>query len=60
KAAEAQTGQLDTGPRAGQIAAAEAEMKLAEVQLQQAQAAYDRVKGSADIQMRPEALALER
>ncbi len=60
KAAEAQTGQLDTGPRAGQIAAAEAEMKLAEVQLQQAQAAYDRVKGSADIQMRPEALALEQ
>ena len=60
KAAEAQTGQLDTGPRAGQIAAAEAEMKLAEVQLQQAQAAYDRVKGSADIEMRPEALALEQ
>jgi multidrug resistance efflux pump len=60
KAAEAQTGQLDTGPRAGQIAAAEAEVKLAEVQLQQAQAAYDRVKGSADIEMRPEALALEQ
>jgi len=60
KAAQAQTGQLETGPRAGQIAAAEAELKLAEVQLQQAQAAYDRVKGSADIQMRPEALALEQ
>ena len=30
------------------------------MQLQQAQAAYDRVKGSVDIQMRPEALALEQ
>ncbi|MGD9317050.1 MAG: HlyD family efflux transporter periplasmic adaptor subunit, partial [Anaerolineae bacterium] len=60
EAAQAQTGQLDTGPRAGQIAAAQAELKLAEVQLQQAQAAYDRVKGSADIQMRPESLALEQ
>jgi len=60
KAAQAQTGQLDTGPRAGQIAAAKAELKLAEAQLQLAQAAYDRVKGAADIQMRPEALALEQ
>jgi multidrug resistance efflux pump len=60
KAAEAQSGQLDTGPRAGQIAAAEAEIRLAEVQLQQAQAAYDRVKYSPDIQMRPEAVALEQ
>jgi HlyD family secretion protein len=60
KAAQAQTGQLETGPRAGQIAAAEAELKLAEVRLHQAQAAYDRVKDSADIQMRPEALALEQ
>ena len=60
KAAQAQTGQLDTGPRAGQIAAAEAELRLAEAQLQQAQAAYDRVQGSPDIQMRPEALALEQ
>jgi HlyD family secretion protein len=60
EAAEAKTGQLNSGPRAGQIAAAEAELKLAEVQLQQAQAAYDRVKSAADIQMRPEALALEQ
>ena len=60
KAAQAQTGQLDTGPRAGQVAAAEAERKLAESQLLQAQAAYDRVKNSPDIQMRPEALALEQ
>ena len=60
KAAQAQSGQLEAGPRAGQIAAAEAELKLAEVQLHQAQAAYDRVKDSADIQMRPEALALEQ
>jgi HlyD family secretion protein len=60
KAAQAQTDQLDAGPRAGQIAAAEAELKLAKVQLNQAQAAYDRVKDSADIQMRPESLALEQ
>jgi HlyD family secretion protein len=60
KAAQAQTDQLDTGPRAGQIAAAKAEVKLAEVQLHQAQAAYDLVKGNPDIQMRPEALALEQ
>ena len=60
KAAQAQSGQLEAGPRAGQIAAAEAEVKLAEIQLHQAQAAYDLVKGSPDIQMRPEALALEQ
>jgi HlyD family secretion protein len=60
RAAQAQVGQVETGPRTGQIAAAEAELKLAEAQLQQAQAAYDRVKDSADIQMRPEALALQQ
>jgi HlyD family secretion protein len=60
KAAEAQSDELDTGPRAGQIAAAEAEIRLAEVQLQQAQAAYDRVKYSPNIQMLPEAVALEQ
>jgi HlyD family secretion protein len=60
KAAQAQSSQLEAGPRAGQIAAAEAEVKLAEIQLQQAQAAYDLVKGSPDIQMRPEALALQQ
>jgi HlyD family secretion protein len=60
KAANAQRGQLETGARPGQIATAKAELELAAVQLQQAQAAYDRVKGSADIQMRPEALALEQ
>jgi multidrug resistance efflux pump len=60
KAAQAQSGQLDAGPRAGQVAAAEAEVELAEAQLFQAQAAYDRVKGSPNIQMLPEALALEQ
>jgi HlyD family secretion protein len=60
EAAQAQSGQLDSGPREGQIAAAEAELKLAEVQLQQAQAAYDLVRGSPQIQMLPEALALEQ
>ena len=60
KAAEAQSSQLDTGPRAGQIAAAEAEIRLAGVKLQQAQAAYDRVRYAPDIQMRPESAALEQ
>ena len=60
KAVEAQSAQLDTGPRAGQIAAAEAEIKLAEVRLQQAQAAYDRVKYAPDVQMLPESAALEQ
>jgi multidrug resistance efflux pump len=60
RAAEAQSGLLDTGPSAGQIAAAETEIRLAEVQLQQAQAAYDRVKSAPDVQMLPEAAALEQ
>jgi HlyD family secretion protein len=58
--AEAQSGQLETGPRATQIAVAEADVKLAEAQLGQAQTAYDRVKGSPDVQMRPESLALQQ
>ena len=58
--AQAQSRQLEAGPRAGQVAAAEAEVKLAEVRLHQAQAAYDQVKGQPDVQMRPEALALEQ
>jgi HlyD family secretion protein len=60
RAALARSGQLEDGPRAGQIAAAETAIRLAEIQLQQAQAAYDRVKGSPDIQMRPEAVALQQ
>ena len=60
KAAEAQSSQLDIGPGAGPIAAAEADIRLAEVQLEQAQAAYDRVKYAPDIQMLPESAALEQ
>jgi multidrug efflux pump subunit AcrA (membrane-fusion protein) len=43
-----------------ETAGLEAQVKLAEVQVQQAQAAYDRVKGAPDIEMRPEAVALEQ
>jgi hypothetical protein len=56
----ASPSQLDTGPRAGAIAAAEAEIRLAEVQLQQTQAAYDRVKNAPDIEMLPDSAALEQ
>jgi HlyD family secretion protein len=60
KVTQAQSRQLEVGPPDGQVTAAQAQVKLAAVQVQQAQAAYDRVKGAADIEMRPEALALEQ
>jgi HlyD family secretion protein len=60
KVTQAQSRQLEAGPPDGQVAAAAAQVKLAEVQVWQAQAAYDRVQGAADIELRPEALALER
>jgi HlyD family secretion protein len=60
KVTQAQARQLEAGPPGGQVAAAKAQVKLAEVQVQQAQAAYDRVRGTPDIKMRPEALALEQ
>jgi multidrug resistance efflux pump len=59
-AAQAQYRQVESGPSDVELATVEAERKLAEAQLRQAQAAYDRVKGAPDIQMRPEALALEQ
>jgi multidrug resistance efflux pump len=60
KVTQAQSRQLEAGPPDGQVAAAAAQVKLAEVQAHQAQAAYDRVQGASDIEMRPEALALEQ
>ena len=60
RAAQAQYRQVESGASEAELAAVEAELKLAEAQLRQAQAAYDVVKGSPDIQMRPEALALEQ
>jgi HlyD family secretion protein len=59
-AAQARYRQVEAGASDAELAAAEAALKLAEAQLRQAQAAYDRVKGAPDIQMRPEALALEQ
>ena len=60
QAAQAQYRKVMSGPSDVELAAIEAELKLAEAQLRQAQAAYDVVRGSSDIQMRPEALALEQ
>ena len=59
-AAQAQYRQVTSGASQAELAAAEAEVKLAEAQVRQAQAAYDVVRGAVDIQMRPEALALEQ
>jgi HlyD family secretion protein len=58
--AQATLQKLREGPRERELVAARADLANAEAQLRQAQAAYDRVKGSADIQMRPEALLLEQ
>ena len=58
--AEANLLRLKEGPSEAELVAARADQANAEASVQQAQAAYDRVKGSADIQMRPEALALEQ
>lgn len=58
--ARASLQKLNEGPSEGQLVAARADLANAEAVLLQAQAAYDRVKAVADIQMRPEALALEQ
>ena len=59
-AAQAGYRQLESGASEAERAAVEAELKLAEAHLHQAQSAYDRVKNSPDVQMSPEALALEQ
>ncbi|MGD8597453.1 MAG: HlyD family efflux transporter periplasmic adaptor subunit [Anaerolineae bacterium] len=59
-AAQAQYQQIKAGASQMELVAVEADVKLAEAQLRQAQAAYDVVQGSPNIQMRPEALALEQ
>jgi HlyD family secretion protein len=59
-AARASLQKVREGPREQELVAARADVANAEAALRQAQAAYDRVKGSPDIQMRPEALALEQ
>ena len=52
--------QVNAGATQQQIIAATAEMANAEAARRQAQAAYDRVAGEADIGRRPEALQLEQ
>jgi HlyD family secretion protein len=58
--AQASLQKVKEGPREQELVAARADVANAEAALHQAQAAYDRVKGSPDIQMRPESLALEQ
>lgn len=59
-AALASYEQLKSGPTDQQKEVAAAELRLAERNLQQAQAAYDLVRNRPDIGARPEALQLER
>jgi HlyD family secretion protein len=59
-AARASLQRVKEGPREEDLVAARADVANAQAVLRQAQAAYDRVQGAPDIQMRPEALALEQ
>ena len=59
-AARASLQKVKEGPREGELVAARADLANAEAALQQAQAAYDRIKGAADVAARPEALQLEQ
>ena len=58
--ANASLAKVNEGPREGELVAARADVANAEAALQQAQAAYDRVKGRADISAQPESLQLEQ
>jgi HlyD family secretion protein len=58
--AQASLQKVKEGPDEGTLVAARADLANAEAALKQAQAAYDQVKGQPNIQMRPEALALEQ
>jgi len=59
-AAQAALQQVQDGPGESQLVAARADLANAEAARKQAQAAYDRLSGSPDIAMRPEALQLEQ
>jgi len=59
-AARAALERLYDGPGALTRVAAQADLSNAEAALRQAQAAYDRVAGSVDIQMLPQSLQLEQ
>jgi len=58
--ANASLAKVNEGPREGELVAARADVANAKAALQQAQAAYDRVVGRADISARPESLQLEQ
>ncbi len=58
-AAQAAYRDLIAGPDPDQIASAEAAVKRAKVQLDQAQAAYDRIKWRADAARMPQAIQLQ-
>jgi multidrug resistance efflux pump len=60
QSAQAQLRRVESGASAAERAAAEADLKLAEAQLRQAQAAYDPVRNRPDVEMLPEAMALEQ
>lgn len=57
--AKASYDEVKAGPTAADLASAQAALDNAEASLQQAQAAYDRVKGEANIAMRSESLNLQ-
>lgn len=59
-AAQAALQKVQEGPNVNERIAAQAEVDDAAARLRQAQAAYDRVAGNADIGARPEALQLEQ
>lgn len=59
-AAQAALAKLREGASADVLTAARADQANAQAAVAQAQAAYDRVKGNADIAARPEALALQQ
>jgi HlyD family secretion protein len=60
QSAQAQLRRLESGATAAERAAAEAELKMAEARLRQAQAAYDPVRDRSDVEMLPQAEALEQ
>jgi multidrug efflux pump subunit AcrA (membrane-fusion protein) len=51
---------LKEGPTSSERSIAEADLKIAEREVEQAQAAYDAVRGRPDLGSRPEAMQLER
>jgi len=59
QSARASYNQVKAGPSADELALAKANLDKAKAALAQAQAAFDRVKGRADVGALPESLALE-